>query len=180
MSGKLSSQSEAVSEMLAQRNFYKKKADSLKSQVSQLLKKQNIDIGDIRRSSGAGSVELEKQLATVKTELKEAEGALTAFRRAFDDQHTQLRVEREANAKLANRWTKKGDVAMNYRLKTLQTVTNQLTETLQEKEMAIAEKRNTNKILAKRIHELEENIDAINRERSIERKVFLEMNSNSS
>jgi endonuclease IV len=145
--------------------------------MNHLLKNQHIDLKDIQRTSsgGSGSVDLEKKLKTTQTELDEALSALKAYKRAFDEQHGRLRMEREANMKLANKSFKSGNYAQEYKNQAIQNLANQLTETLSEKEIALAEMRTTNKCLATRMAQLEETILQVDRERTIERKVMLEV-----
>lgn len=84
-------------------------------------------------------------------------------------------MEREANMKLANKSFKSGNYAQEYKNQAIQNLANQLTETLSEKEIALAEMRTTNKCLATRMAQLEETILQVDRERTIERKVMLEV-----
>lgn len=105
---------------------------------------------------------LEAELHTVRSERDDAVEALTAYKRALEQQIAKSKADADAHATLQST-TSMSTAQLQKQYVMVRQLANSLTETLQDKDIALSHMRQCNRILGSRIRELEVKVEAVER-----------------
>jgi len=165
------------------RNYWMQKSKSLSQAMEQLLRQSNVDVDALHNphamSHGANnhyhdhashehdslsalpkvdlSAEVNKlriECEQARREAEQAHEALMAYKRAFEDQLAKHRADQEA-LQLYTSASAMSTAQLQREYVDMKRLANSLMEEIQEKEMVLAHMRQCNKILGRRLYELE-------------------------
>ena len=159
-------------ELVAQRNFFKRKSDSMAADIEKLLTSKSGPNAEIvgaifgnktSSSSDLGSSDVSRlttRVQTLEEELKEMGGALEAYKSAFERQLAKSKRDHQQKLKLSSN-SKQSSSSLQRQYDELRNLANLLSETISEKDEALFHRRHVNKMLGKRVKELEAMIERL-------------------